>query len=277
MQKNLKKWILIVDDDKDLVDLYESFLELHFADTVKFIKAEDGLEATSKLPFQAFDLIITDLNMPKKTGQAFIQAIKESQMNEHTPVVVITGEETTDVDPQKVTILLKPLDQKKFVDVVANQLKLGKTDQRVAADLLNTFIESGHYLLDKAGGLEVTQLTPLPKKDGEEVEGDFLVHISIKVGKIKNSFLFAFDGNVVKRLAHKNQASSESEYNKIVQAAGDTIVRYSIKKYKNQSIQILNGNIVSKESAEYSKFKRSKGLKIPLRTPLGIMTVYGLM
>ena len=277
MKQNLKKWILLVDDERELTELYESFLEMHFGDNIKVIKAEDGLEATNKLPFQAFDLIITDLNMPKKTGQAFIQAVKESQMNEHTPVIVITGKDPEDVDLQKVSILLKPLDQTKFIGEVANQLKLGRTDQRVAADLLNTFIDSGHYLLDKAGGLEVTQLTPSPKKEGQNIEGDFMLLLTIRVGRIKNSFLFAFDNEVVKRLAHKSQAKSDEEYGKIVQAAGDTIARYSIKKYKEQNIQILNENLVVKGSDDYKKLARARGLKIPVRTPLGLMNIYGLM
>lgn len=277
MRPKLKKWILLADDDRELVELYESFLDMHFGDAVKVLKAEDGVEATNKLPFQAFDLIITDLNMPRKSGQAFIQAVRESQMNEHTPIVVITGEDSTDVDPQKVTILLKPLDQKKFIDVVANQLKLGKTDQRVAADLLNTFIESGLYLLDKAAGLEATQLAPLPKKEGEGCEEDFIELITIKVGKLRNSFLFTFGDEVVKRLAQKSAASSKDDYLKIVRAAGDTITRYSIKQYRESNIQIVQENPIEKGSDAYQRVVKAKGLRIPIKTPLGIMNIYGLM
>ncbi|MCB0390141.1 MAG: response regulator [Bdellovibrionales bacterium] len=277
MQKNLKKWILLADDDKELLELYESFLDMHFGESVKVLTVEDGVEATNKLPFQAFDLIITDLNMPKKSGHAFIQAVKESQMNEHTPILVITGEDPDGINEQKITILLKPLNQTKFIEVVANQLKLGKTDQRVAADLLNTFIDSGHYLLDKGAGLEVTQEPPSPKKEGENVDGDHMVLIAIKVGKIKNSFLFSFDNEVIKRLGQKQKVSSEEEFSKVVKATGDAIARYSIKKYKEQSINILNEINVERDSQEFKRLKKAKGLKIPIRTPLGYVNIYGLM
>ncbi|MCB0356660.1 MAG: response regulator [Bdellovibrionales bacterium] len=273
----MKKWILLADDDRELTELYESFLEMHFGENVKVLTVEDGVEATNKLPFQAFDLIITDLNMPKKSGQAFIQAVKESNMNEHTPIIVITGEDAKDVDPQKVTILLKPLNQNDFIDAVANQLKLGKTDQRVAAELLNTFIESGHNLLDKVAGLEVTQEPPTPKQKGIKVEGDYMVLITIRVGKIKNSFLFSFENEVVNRLGHKSGIKKEEDKKSVVQAAGDTIARYSIKRIKNSNISILNEEIVEKGTSEFKKLKRTKGLKIPIKTPLGYVHIYGLM
>ena len=44
MNKKLKKWVLLVDDDKDLIDLYESFLEMHLGDDVKILKVEDTVE-----------------------------------------------------------------------------------------------------------------------------------------------------------------------------------------------------------------------------------------
>ncbi len=277
MEKKLKKWILLADDEPELIELYDSFLEMHLGDSVKILKVEDGQEATNKLPFQAFDLIITDLNMPKKSGVAFIQAVKESQMNEHTPIMVVTGEDPFDVDPQKITIMLKPVDQMKFVETVANQLKLGKTDQRVAADLLNTFIESGLYLLGKAAGLESTQQTPTAKRDGDEVEGDYMELITIKVGTLKNSFLFSFEGEVIKRLAQKSNLTSEADLRKIVQAAGDTIAKYSIRRCQNQNLQIVHSQPITKRDAEYKRVKKAKGLKIPIRTPLGLMNIYGLM
>jgi CheY-like chemotaxis protein/CheY-specific phosphatase CheX len=277
MSKKLRKWILLAEDDTELVELYESFLEMHFGEDIKVIRADDGLEATNKLPFQAFDLILTDLNMPKKTGYAFIQAIKESSMNEHTPILVLTGEESVELDPQKHTILQKPIAQSKLISIIADQLKLGRTDQRVAAELLNAFIESGIYLLERSAGLEATQEMPKPKKEGQEPIGDFLELISLRVGKIKNDFLFSFDKDVINRLGQKSNLEDENDFRKIVSVAGDVIVKYSIKKFQGQNFQILNEMPLSKSSSEYKKIIRSKGLMIPVRTPLGMMHIYGLM
>ena len=279
LSQEIKKWILLVDDDSELLDLYESFLEMNFGDSIKIIKVRDGVEATNKLPFQAFDLIITDLNMPKKSGQAFIQAVKESHMNQHTPIVVVSGEDPDEVDQQKVTVLIKPVDQQKYIEVVANQLKLGRTDQRVAADLLNTFIESGIYLLDKAGDLNQSeQLSPEPKADGVDIEGDFMELITISVGRLKNSFLFSFDEGIVKQLASKaEKGDSKDELKKLVHAAGDTIARYSIRRYKNANINIVKESSIEKDSEEYKRIRKAKGIKIPIMTPLGTMHIYGLM
>ena len=126
-------------------------------------------------------------------------------------------------------------------------------------------------------GLEVTQLTPSSKKEGEEIEGDFMELITIKVGRLKNNFLFSFEHDVVSRLGHKSGANSNPELQKIVKAAGDTIARYSIRRYQEHNMQILQENPVTKDSDEYKRIRKAKGLKIPIRTPLGLMNIYGLM
>ena len=110
-----KKWVLIVDDEQDIRDLIKMHIESHF-DDIGIITAVNGLDATRKLPFQAFDCIITDLKMPKKEGIPFIKSIRSSQLNESTPVVVVTGSPDASLEnnSEYVYQLSKPVDFEKL-------------------------------------------------------------------------------------------------------------------------------------------------------------------
>lgn len=56
--------------------------------------ANDGVEGLEQLRAGKFDLVITDLNMPRMNGLDFIAALRAT--NRFTPVLVLT----TEVNPQ---------------------------------------------------------------------------------------------------------------------------------------------------------------------------------
>jgi DNA-binding NtrC family response regulator len=81
----LKK-ILVVDDDEQLRDmLLEVLTSLDYFP----IGVEDGEEALSQLKIQDFDLIISDIRMPKMNGLSLLKSIKNA--DGEIPVVLITG------------------------------------------------------------------------------------------------------------------------------------------------------------------------------------------
>ena len=55
-------------------------------------KAENGLDAIAKLADDAFDLIITDLNMPEMDGQQLIEHVRHEIGNTYIPIMMITSE-----------------------------------------------------------------------------------------------------------------------------------------------------------------------------------------
>ena len=67
------KWVLIKRrwSGHQRVDAWS--IEAEFLEKLKIVEARDGIEASQKLTYQAFDLIITDLNMPKRDGAQFIE------------------------------------------------------------------------------------------------------------------------------------------------------------------------------------------------------------
>lgn len=78
--------ILVIDDEKIMRILIKTILDA-FDHEVSV--AEDGLEGLKLFKIQYFDLVITDIIMPNKTG---IDVINElSFLSEKTPVIAISG------------------------------------------------------------------------------------------------------------------------------------------------------------------------------------------
>jgi len=78
--------ILIVDDNPHMSSLLSDILD--FFD-YKAVGARDGEEALKILREESFDMVITDLKMPKMGGMDLLHTIKDKLPN--LPVVVITG------------------------------------------------------------------------------------------------------------------------------------------------------------------------------------------
>ncbi|MFB6588716.1 response regulator transcription factor [Bacillus thuringiensis] len=71
----MKKTILIVDDDKDIIDLLKLFLEMeHFF----VVEASNGEVALKCLEENHIDLAIVDIMMPKMDGYQLIKKIRET-------------------------------------------------------------------------------------------------------------------------------------------------------------------------------------------------------
>jgi len=96
MSSSLKnKKVLIVEDNPNMSALLSDILLQCF--DLKSRKAQDGEEALSILKKETFDLVITDLRMPKMDGKELLKALKQSFPQ--VPVVVITGYEN-EYDPE---------------------------------------------------------------------------------------------------------------------------------------------------------------------------------
>ena len=75
MSTTTGKNILIVDDDKDLTNLYETFLKY---DGYKVDAFTDPIDALYSFGKNVYDLVLLDLKMPKMNG---IELSQEMQKN----------------------------------------------------------------------------------------------------------------------------------------------------------------------------------------------------
>jgi len=121
--------ILLVEDSKsDAVLIAETLNESKFLNELNIVR--DGVEATDYLYKRGKyidatrpDLILLDLNLPKKNGRELLAEIKADENLKTIPVVVLTtsSDETDILKSYKLHVncyLVKPVDLEQFVEVV---------------------------------------------------------------------------------------------------------------------------------------------------------------
>ena len=80
--------ILIIDDEEPILSNLCNFLNYKNYDVTPASDGLEGLKLFEKDP-KGFDLIITDVVMPKLSGMSLISIIKKK--SPHTPIIAITG------------------------------------------------------------------------------------------------------------------------------------------------------------------------------------------
>ena len=112
----MKKKILIVDDDPNIVDYLVTLFEDNGYATCSAANAQDGFEIAKKeLP----DLITLDLEMPGEWGPRLFRKINEEKSLKNIPVVVITGFSGSEHAIGKaVASLTKPFDREELLSIV---------------------------------------------------------------------------------------------------------------------------------------------------------------
>lgn len=133
MTEQLEKYynILIVEDDDDDFELLSEVLnQLHRKVIIR--RAKDGDETldclslnnlSSQKKLVSPDLIILDLNMPKRHGSEILQIIKNDKKLRKTPVIVFTTS-SDDAEVQKCYLLgansyiIKPMNYDNYLEAI---------------------------------------------------------------------------------------------------------------------------------------------------------------
>ena len=135
----MKKDILIVDDDSDILEL----LSFHLSNDYNVVCANDGSEALVKLNSN-FDLIILDVMMPVLNGFDVCKTIKKNPETSNIPVIFLTAKSTTDDEYKGLNIgavdyIVKPISIKTLLlrvkNIVGNASK-NKTKQLILGNIL---------------------------------------------------------------------------------------------------------------------------------------------
>jgi len=116
--------ILYVEDDKIIAAETVSFLEDFFLSVTSAYNGEEGVKLYDQYKQESgkyFDLVITDINMPKKNGLEMIKELKA--MNKYQTVLVISAyNESSDliqlIDAGIANFVMKPINQNKFIHIL---------------------------------------------------------------------------------------------------------------------------------------------------------------
>lgn len=127
MEASENQSILIVDDEEIIRDFLSEVLEDYDISV-----ACDGDEAIEKLKKRSYDLVITDLRMPKVPGEEVVRVARELHPN--SSVIVISGYSSLYTVSQSVShgacaFLSKPFSIKELMQTVVQALENGGTDR----------------------------------------------------------------------------------------------------------------------------------------------------
>jgi CheY-like chemotaxis protein len=116
--------ILLVDDDPMITELVVDMLSLEGYDVDT---ANNGIEALQKLERQRYDLIITDLHMPKLDGSGFYRELAQRKLHSLKRIIFLTGtagasEEHRFVRESGVPVLFKPFNVSELIELVRRLL-----------------------------------------------------------------------------------------------------------------------------------------------------------
>ena len=85
----MKKTVLVVDDEKDLVEIVESHLD---EAGYRIVTAEDGVEGLEVTKREKPGLIILDIKMPRMNGLEMLELLRRMPEFENTPVLMLTAQ-----------------------------------------------------------------------------------------------------------------------------------------------------------------------------------------
>lgn len=91
------KRVLLIEDDRDIVELYASVLkEQGFETDIAY----DGTEGLSKVQSGVYDLLLVDLMLPNVTGVDIIRIARNPDLSPHvdpsTAIIVLTNMDLTE-------------------------------------------------------------------------------------------------------------------------------------------------------------------------------------
>ena len=165
--------ILVVDDDKEIVESIEIYLK---NEGFNIYKAYNGLEALEILMEEEIHLILMDIMMPKLDG---IKATIKIREEKNIPIILVSAKSE---DTDKIIGLNIGAD-----DYITKPFNLLELIARVKSNL-RRYVTLGNYNNDnfnkdilKSGGLELNTSTKEVKVDGEVVK---ITPIEFKILKL---------------------------------------------------------------------------------------------
>ena len=111
--------VLLVEDDPDIREMMATLLDMAGFTVVSCDTAECGLNALRE---QAFDFVLTDYALPRKSGLWLLQEAESEGLIQGTPVLIVTAHPHVD-GATNYEIIHKPFDLDELVDRVRRRME----------------------------------------------------------------------------------------------------------------------------------------------------------
>ena len=136
------KFILIVDDDKAILEGFKVLLETK---KYKISTAENGREALEKVLNNFYNLVLLDIKLPDMEGTDLLLEFR--QLRPEIKTIIITGYSTRENAINSLNLgadgyLEKPVTPGKLLEIVADKLSEQETENRLYEDTVNELLRS---------------------------------------------------------------------------------------------------------------------------------------
>lgn len=216
-----KETILIVDDERDLLDLIEYNLE---KEGYGVLKAENGQEGIRLAKKHHPDLIILDVMMPKMNGIEVIRELKYDRDLKFKPVIFLTArsDEKTELEGLELgadDYLAKPISTAKLLSRIKTVLRrvAAADEPDIVLNAADLVIDRSRYVVSR--GSEEFQL---PRKEFEVL-----------------SYLAARPGKVLDRQTLLNEVWGNNIY--VIDRTVDVHIRKIREKLGDHYIETIKG------------------------------------
>lgn len=194
--------ILIIDDDRSILEGL-SFMLLRNMHDIDAVCSETAEDAWEQLRFGAFDLILTDVMMPRMNGLELMQKMSRAGIN--TPVIIISGYDNFRFVQQAMRLgardyLLKPVDIHELVAAASRALEETQSaaapagPRPAAQEALTALLREGDSRISReniADALEADASAPIipvlaigPKQQGSVLSDALCPQLSKVTGRV---------------------------------------------------------------------------------------------
>lgn len=152
---NSSTTILVVDDERDLADLYEAWLDADF----DVLVAYDGESALEQLD-ESIDVVLLDRRMPTLSGDEVLDTIRERSIDCRVAMVTAVEPDVDIVELGFDEYLQKPVDRQRLVDTVDRLVRRSQYDRRLQA----------YFTAVRKRSLLDDRLAPVEREESEEYQ-----------------------------------------------------------------------------------------------------------
>lgn len=148
-----KQTILVVDDEKDLLDLIEYNLRKEGFEVLKAENGEQGIETAREAKP---DLVLLDIMMPKMTGLEVCEIMRQDKTLKNIPIIFLTArsDEKTEVeglDKGADDYITKPISTTKLISRIKAVLRRFYDNKEVAnqLEIHDLMIDKDRYIVSR--------------------------------------------------------------------------------------------------------------------------------
>ena len=117
--------ILLVDDDRNLVTTLSHGLRKAMGEAISVAVCFSGSEALSMLATQAFDVVVSDFNMPGMSGLEFLNRIRQDHREMILVLITAYGTDALEEEVRRLGIgyITKPFDLSLLVQLIQGLIR----------------------------------------------------------------------------------------------------------------------------------------------------------